>query len=201
MFIKSLLNLSPISLVINLVVVICVFSVLMAVIFDFVEFHNRVILKKHKKSWVETGTMFIFYLIYYLILRNQFGHLNLSLTIAIISVFSGLFLLIFGAIFNIRGRFDLGKNWANQIEIYTDHKFISRGTYSLVRHPLYASLIWMFIGGALVYVNYMAISVTIFIFLPMMYYRASQEESLLLKEYKEYNNYRKKVGMFFPKIL
>jgi protein-S-isoprenylcysteine O-methyltransferase Ste14 len=32
-----------------------------------------------------------------------------------------------------------------------------------------------------------------------MYYRAKQEETLLVGEFKDYTDYQKKVGMFFPK--
>ncbi|MGK0469242.1 MAG: protein-S-isoprenylcysteine O-methyltransferase Ste14, partial [Clostridium sp.] len=39
-----------------------------------------------------------------------------------------------------------------------------------------------------------------FIFIPFMYYRAKQEETLLIQTFSEYNDYIKRTGMFFPKI-
>ena len=102
---------------------------------------------------------------------------------------------------NILGRLSLGRNWANHIKIYSDHVLVSGGVYNIVRHPLYASLIWMFLGASLVYFNYLAFLAIAFVFSPFMYYRAKQEEELLLKEFEEYNAYQQKVGMFFPKIL
>jgi len=41
---------------------------------------------------------------------------------------------------------------------------------------------------------------TVFGFIPMMYYRAKQEEKLLIQEFPEYPAYMKKTGMFFPRL-
>ncbi|MFA6145760.1 MAG: isoprenylcysteine carboxylmethyltransferase family protein [Patescibacteria group bacterium] len=112
----------------------------------------------------------------------------------------GLLILVIGCIVNIKGRIKLGKNWSNQIKIYEDHYFISNGIYGFVRHPLYASIIWMFFGASLIYFNFFAFLSNLLIFIPFMYYRAKQEEYLLIKEFKNYQNYQIKVGMFFPRL-
>ena len=110
-------------------------------------------------------------------------------------------MIILGCIINIAGRFNLGKNWANQVKIYNNQTFTRKGMFKIVRHPLYSSLMLMFYGACLVYPNYLAFLANTFIFIPFMYYRAKQEESLLLKTFKEYKQYKKEVGMFFPKII
>jgi len=102
---------------------------------------------------------------------------------------------------NVRGRFNLGKNWSNQIKIYQDHYLVSSGVYHFVRHPLYGSIIWMFFGASLVYLNYLALLSNVLIFIPAMYFRAKQEEKMLMQEFPEYKEYQKRVGMFFPKFL
>ena len=48
--------------------------------------------------------------------------------------------------------------------------------------------------------NYLVFILNTIIFIPFMYYRAKQEEKELVKEFKEYKDYSKKTGMFFPKI-
>jgi protein-S-isoprenylcysteine O-methyltransferase Ste14 len=108
-------------------------------------------------------------------------------------------IIIVGCIINILGRFRLGGNWANQVKIYKDQTLVTKAVYGIVRHPLYASLIWMFYGASLVYLNYAAFLANSLLFIPFMYYRAKQEETLLAKEFKGYNKYRENVGMFFPK--
>jgi protein-S-isoprenylcysteine O-methyltransferase Ste14 len=74
------------------------------------------------------------------------------------------------------------------------------GMFRLVRHPLYASLIWMFLGASLAYLNWVALSITLLIFLPAMAWRASQEEQLLAQSFPAYAAYRRRTGMFFPKL-
>jgi protein-S-isoprenylcysteine O-methyltransferase Ste14 len=115
-------------------------------------------------------------------------------------VLLGTGLVIIGCCVNIMGRFVLKHNWANQVTLYHDHTLITKGVYSSVRHPLYASLIWMLTGGSLIYTNYFTLLSVLFIFIPMMYYRARQEESLLSSALPGYLNYKQNVGMFFPNI-
>lgn len=186
----------------NIVVSLCVFAVVMAVLIDFVEFQKRDGAKKEKKSIVETGTMFLFFFLFYSFIRFNVGQINLGFSIPLVVLNAlGLIVLITGSVVNISGRLRLGKNWSNQIKIYKDHTFISKGVYSLVRHPLYASIIWMFLAASVVFLNYLAFLSTILIFIPAMYYRAKQEELMLIREFENYKTYKSKVGMFFPKII
>jgi len=188
-------------LVDNIIVSVCVFIIFLAIIIDFTEFHQRDGIKKEKRSIVETGTMLLFFLSFYLLIRFNIGqiHINFSLPLILLNIF-GLLVLIIGCVVNINGRLNLGKNWSNQIKIYDDHAFVSKGVYSFIRHPLYASMIWIFLAASLVYMNYLALLSTIAIFIPFMYYRAKQEEFLLGREFKNYRQYQKDVGMFFPKV-
>jgi len=52
----------------------------------------------------------------------------------------------------------------------------------------------------LIYIDYLAFLSVVFIFLPMMYYRAMQEENILSVEFPEYSKYKLNTGMFFQKI-
>ncbi|MCL2652151.1 MAG: isoprenylcysteine carboxylmethyltransferase family protein, partial [Candidatus Azobacteroides sp.] len=109
-------------------------------------------------------------------------------------------LVILGCYVNVQGRLTLKQNWANQVTIYRHQQFVSGSVYKWVRHPLYASLIWMFCGAALIYGNWLALLSIFVIFVPMMIYRAKQEEKLLCEEFSEYADYQRKTGMLFPKI-
>ena len=189
------------SLIINLLVLFCVFALLVSILVDFVEFQSKKNVKKEKKSLVETGTMLLFFLGFYSLLRLRIGYLDFDYSIIkIILVFLGSIILLLGCLTNIRGRIFLGHNWANQIKIYHDHSLIKNGPYRFIRHPLYASIIWMFLGASLIYFNYLALLATLCIFIPFMYWRGTQEEKLLSQEFSEYKNYQSKVGMFFPKL-
>lgn len=191
------------NLVITIILSLCTLAIILSVSISFLEDKEDHLVKKQTKSLVETGTMFLFFVFFYLIVKNNFGSItfipqSLELTNKIICTL----VIILGTYVNVRGRLELGQNWANQIKIYQDHKLKTNGMYRLVRHPLYASLIWIFMAGSLIFSNLFAFILTLFVFLPLMYYRASQEESLLLKSFPdEYKKYQSKVRMFIPKIL
>jgi len=190
------------ELIAVLVIILCFCAILISIIIDFIKFDSDNRTKQKKRSIVATGTMFLFFICFYLLLKFKIGTIEInSLYIKLIFVSIGLIIIIAGSVINIWGRFNLGKNWANHIKIYQNHTLVKEGVYKLVRHPLYASLIWIFYGACLVYANYYAFLINTFVFIPFMYYRAKQEEELLKKEFSDYNEYRLNVGMFFPKLL
>jgi protein-S-isoprenylcysteine O-methyltransferase Ste14 len=104
-----------------------------------------------------------------------------------------------GAVINIWGRILLRNNWANHIKIYAGHTLVRRGIYRVVRHPLYASIILMLLGGSVLWQNYLSALATVVFFIPAMVYRAKQEERLLREHFPDYAAYQQQAGMFFPK--
>ncbi|MEK6265684.1 MAG: isoprenylcysteine carboxylmethyltransferase family protein [Clostridium sp.] len=189
------------SFVIQLTICICVLGLFVSILIDFTLYTRDEHIKKEKKSIVETGSMTLFLVAFYLILTTKIGIVpiynnNLNHTIIII----GTLAIVSGCIMNIMGRFNLGSNWANHIKIYDEHTLVQSGMYKIVRHPLYASIMLMFYGAVLVYRNMLCFLAVTFIFIPFMYYRAKQEEILLIQTFSEYNDYIKRTGMFFPKI-
>ncbi len=194
-------NSDPVFLISNAVAGICTILVITAIILDFEQYHRLDNNKRKVNSWVETGSMFLYFFLYFLLLKPAAGKIQIpSPAVFYILQLSGTSLLVLGCFFNIKGRMTLKQNWANQVTIYHHHTLVQSGVYRWVRHPLYASLIWMFIGGSLIYAGYFSLLSVFFIFVPMMYYRARQEERLLTSEFSEYTDYKKQTGMFFPKL-
>lgn len=153
--------------------------------------------KKEVKSIVETASMTGFFIVIWLVTLFKIGtynYQNIYLDIVFIVVY------IIGVAFNLLGRYYLGHNWGNNVIIYKNHTLVNNGVYKIVRHPLYASIIWMIYAVGVLCQNYMVFILNTIIFIPFMYYRAKQEEKELVNEFKEYKDYRKKTGMFFPKI-
>ena len=172
-------------------------SVFVAIVVDFVKYDNKSDTKKSRKSIVATGTMVGFYNFYFFTIRFHIGSLNfISPTCAVF----GTAMVVSGAVINILGRLTLKNNWANHIKIYKGHKLMVTGSYRFVRHPLYSSIMLMLIGGSIAYRNWLSAILTIIIFIPFMYYRAKQEENLLSVEFLDYSVYKRRTGMFFPKI-
>ncbi len=153
--------------------------------------------KKEVKSIVETASMSAFFLICSIVILLKIGTFNFHNTF--LNIFA-LLIYIIGISFNLLGRHYLGHNWGNNVVIYNDHTLITKGVYSVVRHPLYASIIWMIYAVGILYQNYLVILLNTIIFIPFMTYRAKQEEKELMIVFKEYKDYKKRVGMFFPKL-
>jgi protein-S-isoprenylcysteine O-methyltransferase Ste14 len=193
----------PISFeaVISTLITVSVISVFVAVLTDFTLYaENNDVIKK-KRSLVATGSMIAFFLVYYAVARLGIGTieiLNDALYYVLLS--TGTLLILVGAAANILARLALKNNWSDHIKIYQDHRLMTGGVYHLVRHPMYASIMVMLLGGVLVYRNWLALLLTLLIFIPMMTYRARQEETLLEAQFGDYAAYRQNTGMFFPRI-
>lgn len=187
--------------IVQALVMVCALTVLLAVIADFLLFSQRTEIRQGQKSIVRTSTMVGFYVATFLVIRYRIWLVPVSSPIwsAVLDI-AGLALLVTGAITNICGRLWLKQNWGDHIRIYTDHTLVTRGPFRIVRHPLYASLVWMFTGGALVYRSPLVLLMNGLIFTPFMVYRARQEERLLVLTFPEYEMYRRRTGLFFPKI-
>lgn len=189
------------SIIIQTVICFSVFLLFVAVLIDFTLYSTKEKVQKEKKSIVETGTMTLFFLGFYLILRSGAGVVPISSEpLKTFLILLGTAMIVAGCIANIFGRFDLGRNWANQIKIYDEHTLVETGLYGIVRHPLYASIILMFYGAGLVYRNIWSLLAVSAVFVPFMVYRASQEEQLLAQKFPQYEQYKQRVGMLFPKL-
>jgi len=199
---SPLFSLSPIEILINLVIGAAFVLIVASVIIDFSKYHKQKRgVEDSANSLVETGSMTIFFITYYLSIKMNLLHVSANKLIGFAALIIGLILIVVGIVFNVYGRIVLKSNWANQIKIYKNHSLITSGPYKIVRHPLYASLIWIFLGGSLVYMNLVSFLLNLFVFVPMMTIRARKEDELLSKKFGiEYNKYKVKTGMFFPKI-
>jgi len=183
-----------------LVISVCALVIFAAVFVNFISCRRGQDVKRERKSVVATGSMILFFFFMYGLIHMRIGVLPVSCTVLRTGMtVVGLAIIVIGCVVNIMGRFRLGRNWANQATVYTDQQLVVSGVYALVRHPLYASLIWMFYGASLVYANGAAFLANSLIFVPFMYYRARLEEGILAREFKGYDAYRKRVGMFFLK--
>ncbi|MCW5878870.1 MAG: isoprenylcysteine carboxylmethyltransferase family protein [Anaerolineales bacterium] len=96
---------------------------------------------------------------------------------------------------------DLNKFWSPVLELIEDHKLITTGIYSRVRHPMYASQ-WLFvIAQALLLHNWVAGLAGLVIFVPFYFIRVRAEEQMLLDRFgPKYEAYLQSTGAIFPKI-
>lgn len=189
-----------VDLVVSGIITLCAVAIFAAVFVNFMRCGRSRDVKRERKSVVATGSMILFFVVLYALIRGQIGVVSIPDPLVRTGMAAaGLAIIVFGCAVNILGRLRLGRNWANQATIYGDQGLIVTGVYAWVRHPLYASLIWMFYGASLVYANAAAFLATTLIFVPFMTYRARLEEEMLAREFKDYADYRRRVGMFFYK--
>ena len=94
----------------------------------------------------------------------------------------------------------LGKQYSANLEIQSDHKVVTNGPYSRVRHPMYAIFIVFSIAMALLTLNLLIIffSILISISFPSL---AKQEELMLIDTFgDDYRAYMRRTGRFLPKL-
>jgi protein-S-isoprenylcysteine O-methyltransferase Ste14 len=190
-----------VTFAVSVVVGLCAAVVLVAVIANFAEARRGGAIERRTRSVVATGTMLLFFAALFACVRTGVGvvRLNSPLARAVVAI-AGLVPVVTGCVVNVLGRIQLGANWANQVTVYRTQTLVTNGAFGVVRHPLYASLIWMALGASLAYRDRVAAALTLLVFLPAMHYRAGQEEALLERRFPEYRAYRERVGRFFPKL-
>jgi protein-S-isoprenylcysteine O-methyltransferase Ste14 len=185
----------------DLIVLGCAFAVLFSVTWSFLNYHHKRDVRRGKRSAVDTFTMLLFFALFSWFISRQTGVIRNPVPgLKLVCIVLGLSATAVGCFVNVWGRHQLGSTWSNQIAIYEGHKLITAGLFSIVRHPLYASTIWMFLGAAVAYLNWAALALTIVLFVPAMHLRARQEERLLAESFPEYAVYRARTGTFFPKV-
>jgi protein-S-isoprenylcysteine O-methyltransferase Ste14 len=80
-------------------------------------------------------------------------------------------------------------------------ELISSGVFSIVRHPIYTGAIMFYLGASIIT---MSIASAAFWILIVIFYIliARYEEHILTDAFgEEYLDYKKRVGMLFPKLL
>lgn len=196
------LEISKVNIIVGALSSLGIIILFLGIYINFERAKRQRNIRKKRKSIVETGTMTLFYFFIYFIIVKKIGYFRVeNIEVENIIRLLGALSILIGGVLNIIGRLNLGKNWANHIIIYETHTFVTKGLYSIVRHPLYSSIMLMFYGASLAFSNYMVIVLTSIIFIPFMNYRAKQEEEELLKIFPEYKEYKKRVWRFFPKII
>ncbi len=121
-------------------------------------------------------------------------HASSTLTI-IASILTVLGLL--GAIWS---RIKLGTNWSGYVTYKEGHELVTTGPYRFVRHPIYTSMIMMFIGTALFYQS-LPIAFFLAVIATFLILRMKREEEIMTKLFgKEYADYVRTTKKIVPFI-
>jgi len=104
---------------------------------------------------------------------------------------------LFGAVW---ARIYLGRNWSGYVTYKEDQTLVTTGPYRYVRHPIYTSMILMFIGTILYY-GTLFISIFFVILGISFILRTRKEEEIMVKLFGEkYTEYMKGTKRLIPFI-
>jgi protein-S-isoprenylcysteine O-methyltransferase Ste14 len=94
----------------------------------------------------------------------------------------------------------LDKQWSAQLQLTKDHHLITSGPYTLIRHPLYMSMIGWCVALALLTANWIFVAIGALAIAGLLW-RIPREEQMMIEAFgDEYKQYMKRSGRFFPRL-
>lgn len=134
--------------------------------------------------------LFVLYIFDLEILQLSFPPLLKDLAF-ILAILGGLVLLL--AILQLKG------NLSPFPSPRTNSQLVKNGLYKYVRHPIYSGILIAFTGFAIYTSSGYRVLLTMVLYV-LFEFKSEYEETLLIKRYKDYIDYRKKTGRFFPRF-
>jgi len=131
---------------------------------------------------------------------RSIGQIKMNATLQSVYFGIGVVLIICAVIWHIWAKFNIRTMWSDGIEIKQDHRLISTGAYALARHPMYASLLLWCWSASLMMFNWITLTISTLVILPLMIARARAEERELSKVLPDYLSYQENVHMLAPTI-
>jgi protein-S-isoprenylcysteine O-methyltransferase Ste14 len=113
------------------------------------------------------------------------------------AVIAGAALLIIAAGVSLAGALALGGNLTPFPKPGGKAQLVRHGIYSMIRHPIYASLMAGAIGWALVWQSWPALVVAALL-IPFFIAKSRREERWLRDKFPEYADYERQVRSFVP---
>ena len=114
-------------------------------------------------------------------------------------IFPAALLLIAAALLSWTGVAALGRQWRVDAGLNPDHQLIRSGAYSLVRHPIYASMLCLLLGTGLMLTPLVVFLPALFIFLVGTEIRVRIEDGLLAAQFGDkFTGYKRKVPAYIP---
>jgi protein-S-isoprenylcysteine O-methyltransferase Ste14 len=124
------------------------------------------------------------------------GHVRAKL----LPIFIGsLVLFVISAVSGISGLLALGRNLTPFPKPSATARFVQRGVYGLVRHPLYTSAFCAALSWSFIWQSWpaLAVSLVLGVFFDA---KARQEERWLRQQFPDYASYEQRVWRFIPWI-
>ena len=113
----------------------------------------------------------------------------------------GIALNISGLIFLTWIHRSLGQHWSMMLKLGEEHKLVTTGPYSRIRHPMYTYFYILVISTALISSNVIVGVLGILFWTCLYIIRINDEEEMLIQEFgDEYREYIERTGRLLPKF-
>ena len=113
----------------------------------------------------------------------------------------GLAFMVLGLWLFHRSHTDLGTNWSVTLQMRENHRLITSGVYSVIRHPMYSSMFLLGIAQVLFLPNYIAGPAYLLSFGMLYIFRVRVEERMMLDRFgTEYELYMRRSGRLIPPL-
>jgi len=113
----------------------------------------------------------------------------------------GTLMIIIGGLILCISRIILGRESTIVIGLEKDHKFITKGPYHIIRHPIYFGSSFLFLGYSLSFSSLICSIVFLLVLVLWLNKRMTLEETLLIQTFgEEYLNYIKRTKRLIPFI-
>ena len=110
-----------------------------------------------------------------------------------------LLLAILAVICSFTGVRSLGKQLRIDAGLYSDHELIRSGPYRMVRHPIYAGMLLMYLATALIRSSWLAMLAGLAVFLAGTEIRVRLEDALLAARFgARFREYKAAVPAYIP---
>jgi protein-S-isoprenylcysteine O-methyltransferase Ste14 len=157
-------------------------------------------------SWLRSGFFYLLASLAFLFISVYFWKplpVDLSPSLHLTLLIIGCLLYFPGMGFLLWARLTLGKMYfvstSLGAQLFADHRLITSGPFSIVRHPMYLGLLAASIGGLLLYHTWTTLGYALFT--PFVLRRIRREEQALAAEFKdEWLSYCHRVPAFFPRL-
>ncbi len=113
--------------------------------------------------------------------------------------YTGLVIAIAGLLIIIAAMVSLNKNISPFPSPRQQAVLITNGPFKYMRHPIYTGILMMTSGLGL-YTENISRLLIFLLLLVLFMLKARYEETLLIKKFPAYMDYKKKAGMFLPKF-
>lgn len=131
---------------------------------------------------------------------RSIGQIKMDAALQSVYFAIGSVLILCAIAWHIWAKFNIRAMWSDGIEIKQDHRLISTGAYALSRHPMYASLLLWCWSASFMMFNWITLTLSTLVILPLMIARARAEERELSKVLPGYLPYQENVRMLAPTI-